>query len=163
MDNKDVACIIRHWRNQRESLNKNLAAKMYPASIPQHLPDDTNEATFNLSAAPRELKRLFPEQQLEALCESLMDYICSGHFKIYRKLLQQRQSLAGDTAEVIKGIYYNIETSTDQALNFNDKYDCGGHFRIAENNSLAYDLDKLNRSLAIRFVLEEQLVEIGCN
>lgn len=138
---QELNCIIQLWRAQRKLLNQSMENSFY------------SELDSSATGSP--------EQHLESLCEGLMDYVSVGHFKVYEKLLQPGKHLSQDKLELLRTIYHNIESSTDQALSFNDKYDdrpCLLDKHSATN--LPGDLYKLNKSLAMRFVLEEQLVEI---
>jgi regulator of sigma D len=135
--NKELRYIIQLWRTQRKVLNASLEESLY-----SNLSQDS------------------PDQHLEHLCEDLMDYVSAGHFEIYQKLLKPCKTLNEDNIALVKNIYHNIEHSTDQALNFNDKYDNTDKVSFEEGDALPNDLHKLSKSLAIRFVLEEQLVEI---
>lgn len=139
--NQELKCIIQLWRAQRRMLNQ---------SLERSICSDLDSKPQNNS-----------EQHLESLCEGLMDYVSVGHFKVYEKLLQPGKNLNQDQLTLVKSIYHNIENSTDHALCFNDKYDeHAGLLPHRVSANLPRDLHKLNRSLTMRFVLEEQLVEI---
>lgn len=137
--NQELKAIIQLWRAQRNFLNQSLEDSIYAGF------SKTQQQT--------------PEQYLEPLCERLIDYVSAGHFEVYEKLLGPDRHLSLDKVEMVKNIYHHLEDSTDQALRFNDKYDFDSN--SYSNEALtSNDLYKLNRSLAVRFVLEEQLVEI---
>ena len=140
---KSITGIIQDWRKQRETLNQDLENNIYSG----------------LSVSTKDS----PEHQLEDLCERLMDYISSGHFEVYEQLLQDSGTRPVDQNKLIKDIYRHIQRSTDKAVQFNDKYDCDG-LCTARNNkndeTLPADLYRLNQALSVRYVLEEQLVEI---
>jgi regulator of sigma D len=53
-------------------------------------------------------------------------------------------------------LYPQIASSTEVALDFNDKYDCGDHCEITP--SFADDLSLLGETIASRIELEDRLI-----
>ena len=92
---------------------------------------------------------------LQEFCESLMDYTASAHFQLYRFIEDgsERRTKVKDVAEKI---YPNISNTTEQFLDFNDKYEAeqnGKHFSSLDN-----DLSSLGEMLADRILYEDQVI-----
>lgn len=92
---------------------------------------------------------------LQEFCETLMDYTASAHFQLYRFIedgTERRQNIRN----LAEKIYPNISETTEQFLDFNDKYEVeqkGAHF-----SSLDHDLSSLGEILADRILYEDQVI-----
>jgi len=101
--------------------------------------------------------RVKPAQEmLQRFCQVLVDYIAAGHFSLYERIVngtERRQTIA----ELAEKLYPQIADSTEAALDFNDKYDCGDQCEI----SMAFsdDLSMLGEKLASRIELEDKLIQ----
>ena len=135
---REIEKIISRWKQQREMIHDNLEESLYSDHALQVDVQD------------------FP---IENFCESLMDYISTGHFEVYEKLLHVSNGEQESNRELLEEIYHSIETTTDLALSFNDKYK-GEQVHSSEDASLPNDLISLDNALAIRFALEDQLLEL---
>ena len=92
---------------------------------------------------------------LQEFCEVLVDYTASAHFQLYRFIdegTERRQSVTAISGRV----YPNIADTTQQILDFNEKYDCEDH---CDNLSeLDKDLSHLGEILADRILYEDQII-----
>ena len=101
--------------------------------------------------------RATPAQELlQKFCQVLVDYIAAGHFSLYERIVngtERRQQVS----ELAEKLYPQIASSTEAALDFNDKYDCGDHCEIG----LAFsdDLSQLGEKLAARIELEDTMIK----
>ena len=132
----DLNHILGLWRIQRDNIRHSLHAVKTPPKFSS------------------------TEEELKKLCEQLMDYVSAGHFEIYQKLISEDGHFDEDNLALLESLLKQIDKCTDQAIDFNDKYDCDDKFIAAEENSLADDLENLEHCLKIRYVLEEQVVEL---
>lgn len=98
-----------------------------------------------LSARPRE------STHLPLFCQTLIDYLSLGHFSIYAKLAA---SLGSKASTVDPKLLENIATSTDVALDFNEKYT--DHSNL---EGLLQDLSHLGEHLAHRMDWEDHLIK----
>lgn len=92
---------------------------------------------------------------LQEFCETLMDYTASAHFQLYR-FFEDGSERREKVRNVAEKIYPNISDTTEQFLDFNDKYDTeekGQHF-----SSLDTDLSSLGEILADRILYEDQVI-----
>ena len=92
---------------------------------------------------------------LEEFCQLLVDYIAAGHFGLYGRIAEGTERRM-DITDVAKKIYPKIEFSTQQALEFTEKYNNEGINNSLEN--LSVDLSILGESLATRIELEDRLI-----
>lgn len=92
---------------------------------------------------------------LQEFCETLMDYTASAHFQLYR-FLEDGSERRSNVRKVAEKIYPNISKTTEQFLDFNDKYEAeqkGEHFSSLDN-----DLSSLGEMLADRILYEDQVI-----
>ncbi len=92
---------------------------------------------------------------LQEFCETLMDYVASAHFQLYRFVVDGTERRT-NVRLLAEKIYPNISQTTEQFLDFNDKYDAeqkGQHFL-----SLDSDLSGLGEILADRILYEDQVI-----
>ena len=80
---------------------------------------------------------------LTRFCDSLVDYLSAGHFRIF-----QRLSVPGDA-------YVLIEATTQAGVAFNDRFGNGVEAPIPEVKEA---LERIARALSARFELEDQLL-----
>jgi regulator of sigma D len=95
------------------------------------------------------------QELLQKFCQVLVDYIAAGHFSLYERIVngtERRQQISA----LAENLYPRIAKSTEAALDFNDKYDCGDHCEIAA--SFSDDLSRLGEELAARIELEDKLI-----
>ncbi len=93
---------------------------------------------------------------LQKFCQVLVDYIAAGHFSLYERIIngtERRQQIA----VLAEKLYPEIANTTESALDFNDKYDCGDHCEITM--AFSDDLSHLGEKLAFRIELEDKLIK----
>jgi regulator of sigma D len=98
-----------------------------------------------------------PDSAVQEFCQVLVDYISLGHFAVYQRLTdgtERRQNVL----DVADEIYPQIVAATDVAVEFNDKYESLSGDGLREH--LAEDLSRLGEVLAVRFELEDRLLEV---
>ncbi|MEY4641454.1 MAG: sigma regulator [Pseudomonadota bacterium] len=98
-------------------------------------------------------------QNLHALCSELVDYISTGHFEVYGRVLARELRPDAELHALLQHIFYSIGKSTDAVLAFNDRYQQGRP--AALTNAFRRMLVRLSRALLLRFALEEQLLDLG--
>lgn len=96
--------------------------------------------------------------KLNQFCEILLDYVSAGHFEVYEQLVKEAEAFDDKGAsDLLEASMPALKSSTEAALNFNDKFDTTERCRdkMAE---LKADLSLLGESLVARFDLEDQLI-----
>lgn len=96
------------------------------------------------------------EVSVRRFCQILVDYISAGHFEVYEQLVKEGKEF-GDTEglEKAKVHYKTIDGTTEEILDFNDKYQ-----ETDDLESLEPDLSSLGEALATRFEAEDNMIEI---
>ena len=92
---------------------------------------------------------------LEEFCQLLVDYVAAGHFGLYERIAEGKERRK-DVAAVASKIYSRIEQSTQQALEFSEKYNVGINNKTLSD--LPADLSILGEVLAVRIDLEDRLI-----
>ena len=95
------------------------------------------------------------QKLIQEFCQILVDYVAAGHFALYERILEGKERRQ-EVAAIAGNIYTRIAQSTQNALDFNDKYDCGDHCTALD--SLSQDLSRLGEDLATRIELEDRLL-----
>lgn len=96
---------------------------------------------------------------LEKFCQLLIDYTADTHFRLYRYIDEGRERRK-PVVEVADRVYPGILDSTDEILNFNDKYDFTQGREAIQLDSLGDDLSRLGERLADRIELEDQIIAV---
>lgn len=99
------------------------------------------------------------EDEFNRFCESLVDYISAGHFKIYDMVMARWKATGFSSNEDIDNLYFKIVATTDPLLNFNDKY---SQFSLDGHNSVDFDVDisKVGEIIETRFTYEDELIKL---
>ncbi len=100
-----------------------------------------------------------PEQEkITEFCQRLLDYASTGHFEIYEQIIAQSKLDGEENLKIAQELYSRITTTTDTALNFNDKY----AESASETDLLDFDKDlsELGEIMESRFEREDQLLEV---
>ena len=135
---QEIEGIISRWKQKRNALNDDLEESLYSDHALQIKDQDI---------------------PIEEFCEFLMYYISAGHFEVYETLLHESTEVLEANRKLLEEIYHSIETTSNLALSFNEKYK-DELVHSSEDEALPKDLEKLDNALAIRFALEDQLLEI---
>lgn len=95
---------------------------------------------------------------IDRFSEHLMDYISSGHFKVYPQLAQEAKAFNDAPAVGLAGkLFERLDMSTELTLAFDE--DFSTPIRCEQNMArLPAWLDRLAKGLTERFALEDQLV-----
>ena len=109
-----------------------------------------------LTPARTKQRNLPKTEELQHFCEKLVDYVSDGHFEIYHHVVTAFEQASGETLELAKRIYPHIRTSTEFALEFNDKYSDADEAQLL---LLDDDLNELGPVLEERFKQEDRLVK----
>lgn len=93
---------------------------------------------------------------LQEFCENLIDYLARGQFELYQRITDG-QERRHDIVELAKEIYPRISETTNFAVDFNDAYDKSIN-KLGSFDHYGERLSKLGEELAIRFELEDKLI-----
>jgi len=132
---------IDNWLEERQQL---IVAYCKLAALP---PFDKGQST----------RKLPFESEILEFCQILMDYLSAGHFEVYDQIVSQCSVNGSSGKALAERLYPQIATSTDIALEFNDRYaDHAVESRVSEFD---LELSKLGQALMQRFDLEDELIQ----
>lgn len=97
-------------------------------------------------------------QAVQSLCTELIDYISTGHFEIYGRVLPRRLRPDRELHSLLQHLFHSIGKSTDAALGFSDRYQEASPGMLV--GAFRQQLIRLSRALLLRFALEEQLLDL---
>jgi regulator of sigma D len=94
--------------------------------------------------------------EVRTFLQLLMDYTALGHFEIYQRIIEGKER-RGAVREASDRVYPRIALTTDQIVDFNDKYD---RFAATDEELLSFDDDisDIGEILASRGELEDQIL-----
>ena len=95
------------------------------------------------------------QMALQEFCEALVDYTASAHFQLYR-FIDEGTERRAKVLEIAQQVYPNIADTTQQILDFNEKYDCEEHCN--DLSELDHDMSRLGEILADRILYEDQVI-----
>lgn len=96
------------------------------------------------------------EAKLAKFCELMVDYVSVGHFEIFIKLNESATLFANEEGVGLsQPILAKIQITTDQILNFNDKYTT-----TKDLETLIIDLASLGEVFVQRFADEDTLIDV---
>ena len=98
-------------------------------------------------------------KRLTEFCQSLLDYVSSGHFEIYEQLLAEARAANENSTELVNRLYPRIQLTTEAALDFNDRFDATPE-DAEELKQLLPELSALAEKLEERFEMEDMLIEM---
>lgn len=81
---------------------------------------------------------------LSRFCDSLVDYVSAGHFRLFQRAIPLPLDYAA------------IEATTSRAMAFNDRF---GQLRNIDMLEVKSDLEQLAQALSTRFELEDGLLD----
>lgn len=94
--------------------------------------------------------------KLKKLCEILVDYVSAGHFEVYDQLIKEGREFGDQQAlEEAGKLFSVIDLTTEEALDFNDKY-----LATDDLDGLEPDLSRLGETLETRFSAEDRMIAV---
>ena len=98
-------------------------------------------------------------EKLQSFCQVLVDYVSVGHFEIYEQLIAEAIDFNNEDGTVlVETTIPQIQETTEVALDFNDSFD--DIHKVDDGvDKLVARLERLGRTLEIRFEFEDQLIE----
>ncbi len=110
----------------------------------------------NLSNIVEDTDNQERERLLRLFCEIMVDYTSAGHFEVYDQLVKEGREFDDvDGLKEASELFKTIDSSTEAALDFNDKYQ-----ETDDLESICSDLSKLGETLAARFEAEDRMIGV---
>ncbi len=108
---------------------------------------------FGRHQAKKEALTRLDEQALDNFCHTLVDYLSSGHFSLYQRLIAEMDGTSPLLAAA--QIYPSLEANTEQLMQLYD-----GHLQqaIDDDNYVTFQhaLSEVGEALEARFTLESK-------
>lgn len=95
-------------------------------------------------------------RKLSTFCEEIIDYVSSGHFDLYPKLIDLIEKASGRSLSIANRVLPRIEGTTDYLMRFCDLY--GELDAPAEAKRFKNDLASVGKCLEQRFKNEDRLI-----
>ncbi len=94
--------------------------------------------------------------KLQRFCEVMVDYVSVGHFEVFEQLAGEGKAFS-DKDGLLQGaeLMDKIQPSTEELLDFNDKY-----LATDDLETLSIDLSAIGETLAQRFESEDKMIEV---
>ncbi|WP_158781646.1 sigma D regulator [Pantoea sp. BAV 3049] len=100
------------------------------------------------------------ENALDTFCQSLVDYLSTGHFTIYERFIEEMEG----SEQLAKAalIYPSLQANTEQIMQV---YDSHLENAIDDDNCLAFQtaLSAVGEALEARFTLEDKFIQLALN
>ncbi|WP_415889621.1 sigma D regulator [Neptuniibacter sp. SY11_33] len=96
----------------------------------------------------------------QGFCQTLMDYLSSGHFEVYEQLLLEGSDFNDGSLEEGQSLLPKIQVSTDIALDFNDDFNNLLDPTVQQIREFSERLSKLGEALEERFELEDKMIAV---
>jgi regulator of sigma D len=103
-------------------------------------------------------KSLPPFENVKSFCDVLVDYVSEGHFEVFDQLVSACAKHGNSSRALAQQLLPKISSTTDKALDFNDKYTEAEDEQIL--SFLDHDLSQLGDAMETRFQLEDELLEV---
>jgi len=98
------------------------------------------------------------DEALDNFCQKLVDYLSTGHFSIYERIIDELQ---GDSPLIAASqIYPALQANTERIM---DYYDTHLETAIDDDNCLEFQqaLSGVGEALEARFTLEDKLIQLA--
>ncbi|WP_145509415.1 sigma D regulator [Yersinia rochesterensis] len=98
------------------------------------------------------------EKALENFCHNLVDYLSSGHFNIYDRIIKQVEGASSPKMALTTKVYPALKNNTQTIMAFHDRYT---NIEIDDDSCAEFQqaLSDIGESLDARFRLEDQLIQ----
>lgn len=94
--------------------------------------------------------------QVIEFCDKLIDYVSTGHFELYPKIITLIENASGRSLSIAQRVLPRIESTTEYLMRFNDKY-CE-NLNETKMRSLQKDLEQVCKCMEQRFRNEDRLI-----
>ncbi|CNI38858.1 Rsd/AlgQ family anti-sigma factor [Yersinia pekkanenii] len=98
------------------------------------------------------------EKALENFCHNLVDYLSSGHFHIYDRIIKQVEGESSPKMALTTKFYPALKNNTQTIMAF---HDCYTNIEIDDDSCTEFQqaLSDIGETLDARFRLEDQLIQ----
>ncbi|AVT56937.1 sigma D regulator [Pectobacterium versatile] len=106
----------------------------------------------------KEALSLLDEEALDNFCQSLVDYLSTGHFHLYEKMLHEAATHSEQVLALSTQLDLALQNNTQQIMTFYDSHLAAA---IDHDNCLEFQqaLSHVGEALEERFTLEDNMIQ----
>ncbi|ANI29550.1 regulator of sigma D [Yersinia entomophaga] len=100
------------------------------------------------------------QKALENFCHNLVDYLSSGHFHIYDRIIKQAEGASSPKMALATKFYPALKDNTQTIMAFHDRYTDN---EIDQDSCFEFHqaLSDIGEALDARFTLEDKLIQLA--
>ncbi|EKN3348111.1 sigma D regulator [Yersinia ruckeri] len=109
---------------------------------------------------PKEKHTPLNQKALDNFCHNLVDYLSSGHFHIYERIIKQVEGATSPKMALTTQFYPALNNNTQTIMAFHDRYTDN---EVDQDSCLEFHqaLSDIGEALDARFTLEDQLLQLA--
>lgn len=106
----------------------------------------------------KEMLSLLDEEALDNFCQNLVDYLSTGHFHLYEKMLHEAATHSEKVLALSTQLALALQNNTQQIMTFYDSHLAAA---IDHDNCLEFQkaLSHVGEALEERFTLEDRMIQ----
>ncbi|MBE5204431.1 sigma D regulator [Pectobacterium quasiaquaticum] len=106
----------------------------------------------------KETLSLLDEEALDNFCQNLVDYLSTGHFHLYEKMLHEAATHSEQVLALSTQLDFALQNNTQQIMTFYDSHLAAA---IDHDNCLEFQqaLSHVGEALEERFTLEDRMIQ----
>jgi len=106
----------------------------------------------------KEMLSLLDEEALDNFCQNLVDYLSTGHFHLYEKMLHEAATHSEQVLALSTQLDLALQNNTQQIMTFYDSHLAAA---IDHDNCLEFQqaLSHVGEALEERFTLEDRMIQ----
>ncbi|MGQ5287957.1 sigma D regulator [Pectobacterium actinidiae] len=106
----------------------------------------------------KEALSLLDEEALDNFCQNLVDYLSTGHFHLYEKMLHEAATHSEQVLALSTQLDLALQNNTQQIMTFYDSHLAAA---IDHDNCLEFQqaLSHVGEALEARFTLEDRMIQ----
>ncbi|MDY4336274.1 sigma D regulator [Pectobacterium brasiliense] len=107
----------------------------------------------------KEALSLLDEEALDNFCQNLVDYLSTGHFHLYEKMLHEAATHSEQVLALSTQLDLALQNNTQQIMTFYDSHLAAA---IDHDNCLEFQqaLSQVGEALEERFTLEDRMIQL---
>ncbi|ATV44446.1 MULTISPECIES: sigma D regulator [Pectobacterium] len=107
----------------------------------------------------KETLSLLDEEALDNFCQNLVDYLSTGHFHLYEKMLHEAATHSEQVLALSTQLDLALQNNTQQIMTFYDSHLAAA---IDHDNCLEFQqaLSHVGEALEERFTLEDRMIQL---
>ncbi|MGK0441064.1 MAG: regulator of sigma D [Pseudohongiellaceae bacterium] len=100
-------------------------------------------------------------ERLKKFCQTLVDYVCAGHFEVYYQLIREAEEFKDGSANIAQNLLPELKENTNITMTFHDQFAEANN--ETDTSELSNQLSKLGETIELRFEIEDRLIDVMHN